>query len=48
MARPRQPLELSNETRQEVEAWANSLSLSHSLVRRAKIILLSADGMSNS
>ncbi|NRB82141.1 MAG: IS630 family transposase [Saccharospirillaceae bacterium] len=48
MPRPLKPLELSHETRQEVEAWANSLSLSHSLVRRAKIILLSADGMSNS
>ena len=47
MARPRQALELSDVMRKEVEAWANSLSLSHSLVRRAKIILLSADGMSN-
>lgn len=48
MARPLQPLELSSDIREELESWANSLSLSHSLVTRAKIVLLSADGMSNS
>ena len=45
--RPKEPLVLSDEERAQLESFASSRSLSHGLVRRAKIILLSADGMSN-
>ena len=45
--RPLQPLTLTNDVRKQLESMANSRSLSHSLVRRAQIILMSADGMTN-
>ena len=45
--RPKEPLVLSDEERAQVESFASSRSLPHGLVRRAKIILLSADGMPN-
>jgi len=46
--RPKKPLELSAEEREQMQAIASSRSLPHGLVRRAKIILLSAEGMPNS
>jgi putative transposase len=45
--RLKETLSLSDQERAQVESFASSRSLSHGLVRRAKIILLSADGMSN-
>jgi len=45
--RPKKPLRVSAEERRELEAWASSRSLAHGQVRRAKIVLLSADGVSN-
>lgn len=38
---------LDVEQRAQLEAYARSRSLSHALVRRAKIVLLAADGLSN-
>ena len=45
--RPKVALVLKREDRKQLEAWANSRSLSHSLVRRARIVLWSAEGMTN-
>ena len=45
--RPKEPLVLSTRQREELESLARSRSMPHGLVRRAKIILLSADGMTN-
>ncbi len=45
--RPLQPLMVTPLVREELEASARSRSLPHGLVRRAKIILLAADGLSN-
>jgi putative transposase len=45
--RPKEPLNLSDEEREQLESFACSRSLPHGLVRRANIVLLSADGMSN-
>ena len=45
--RPKEPLSLSDEERVQLESFASSRSLPHGLVRRAKIVVLSADGMSN-
>jgi len=45
--RPKEPLSLSAEERAQLGSFASSRSLSHGLVRRAKIVLLSAEGMSN-
>jgi len=42
--RPRKPIVLSGEEREQLNAIANSRSLPHGLVRRARIVLLSADG----
>jgi putative transposase len=47
MGRPKPPLELSDEVRQQLETMANSRSLPHGQVRRANIILLSAQGITN-
>ena len=47
VGRPKQPLVLSNGQREELEAVARSRSLPHALVRRAQIILLSAEGLTN-
>lgn len=45
--RPLAPLELTDETRQQLESYRDSRSLPHGLVRRAEIILLAADGWPN-
>ena len=45
--RPKQPLHLTATQRRELQSFARSRSLPHGLVRRARIILLSADGMTN-
>ncbi len=45
--RPLKPIMLSSETRAELESLANSRTLPHGQVRRAKIILTSAEGRSN-
>src|SRR5260370_34839104 len=47
LGRPLPPLQLDREQRQQLEALANSRSLPHGLVTRVRIILLSADGLSN-
>ena len=43
--RPKKPIILSEEERGQLNAIANSRSLPHGLVRRASIILLSAEGI---
>jgi putative transposase len=45
--RPKPPLKLSDEARADLEAFANSRSLPHGLVQRAKIILLASNGQNN-
>ena len=45
--RPLQPLEMSSETRMELESLARSRTLSHGHVTRAQMVLLCADGVSN-
>lgn len=45
--RPKPPLVLSEGQREELESVARSRSLPHALVRRARIVLLSADGLTN-
>ncbi|HRT97103.1 MAG TPA: IS630 family transposase [Planctomycetota bacterium] len=45
--RPKKPLTLSPEERASLTAWASSRSLPHGLVRRAQILLLTADGTPN-
>ena len=45
--RPKKPIILSDEEREQLTAIANSRSLPHGLVRRASIVLLGADGISN-
>ena len=45
--RPRVPLTLSEHERAELESFARSRALPAGLVRRAKMILLSVDGLSN-
>ena len=47
MGRPKATLVLDSELREQMESLANSRSLSAGLVRRAKIILLSASGKTN-
>ncbi len=47
LGRPLLPLQLDVEQRQQLEALASSRSLPHGLVTRVRIILLSADGLSN-
>src|SRR6516164_4753507 len=47
LGRPLTPLQLEPEQRQQLEAMASSRSLPHGLVTRVRIILLSADGLSN-
>lgn len=48
MARPNPVIELNDQEREQLHSIDRSRSLPHSLVRRARIILLSADGLSNS
>ena len=45
--RPKQPLVLNPEERQQLETLAASRSLPHGLVQRAQIVVLAADGVSN-
>jgi len=45
--RPKKPIVLSDEEREQLSAVANSRSLPHGLVRRAHIVLLDADGISS-
>ena len=45
--RPIPPLQLSAEVKKQLEAMANSRSLPYGQVRRAQIILMSADGLTN-
>src|ERR1700681_3376501 len=47
LGRPVLPLQLDGEQRQQLEALASSRSLPHGLVTRVRIVLLSADGLSN-
>ena len=45
--RPRKPIVLSGQVREELNSLSTSRTLSHGLVRRAKIVLMSAEGLSN-
>ena len=45
--RPKQSLNLTDETKMQLENISNSRSLPHSQVRRAKIILMSDQGLTN-
>jgi len=45
--RPIQPIVLSPEIQRQLEVIAQSRSLPHGLVRRAKIVLMAAEGMNN-
>jgi len=45
--RPKKPVILSKEVREQLGAIVNSRSSPHGLVRRARIVLLAADGISN-
>jgi putative transposase len=45
--RPLEPLEMTEQTRQQLESMAHSRTLPHGLVRRAEIVLLAADGWPN-
>jgi putative transposase len=45
--RPKKPLNLTDDIKGQLESIANSRSLPHSQVRRAKIILMSAQGLTN-
>lgn len=47
LGRPIPPVKLSQKVRQDLEAIANSRILPHALVRRAKIVLMAADGHNN-
>ena len=47
IGRPMAPVELSEQTREQLESMTRSRSLSHGLVRRAEIVLLAADGWPN-
>jgi putative transposase len=47
LGRPVQPINLSAESKRDLEVMANSRTLPHALVRRAKIVLMAADGHTN-
>lgn len=47
LGRPLPALQLDGEQRQQLEAMASSRSLPHGLVSRVRIVLLSAEGLSN-
>jgi len=47
IGRPKPPLELSEEVKAQLEVMSNSRSLPYAQVRRAQIILLSAQGLTN-
>ena len=46
--RPKKPVILSEEEHEQLNAIVNSRSLPHGLARRARIVLMAADGISNS
>jgi len=45
--RPKQPLVLNPDERQQLQSVAGSRTLPHSLVQRAQMVVLAADGLSN-
>ena len=45
--RPKRPLVLTEEQRIQLESLSRSRAIPHGLVQRAKIILMAADGLSN-
>lgn len=45
--RPTEPVVMTEEVRQQIESLANSRAMPHGLVRRAKIVLMAAEGESN-
>jgi len=45
--RPKRPLTLSTEEREQLQSLASSRSLPHGLVRRVRIVLMAADRMTN-
>jgi len=47
IGRPLQPITLTNELKQQLSSIVRSRSLPHGLVRRAKIILMAAEGYNN-
>ena len=47
MGRPNVVVKVSSAERERLDSIARSRSLPHSLVRRARIVLMSADGVSN-
>ena len=47
LGRPKAPLKLNGEAKKQLEVMANSRSLPYAQVRRAQIILLSAQGLTN-
>ena len=46
--RPKTPLTISSEEREQLESLANSRSLPHALVTRARMILMASEGLCNS
>jgi len=48
IGRPKPALELKAEEREELSGFAASRSLLHALVSRAKLVLWSGEGLSNS
>ena len=47
MGRPLRPLDIRDESRAQLESISRSRSMPHMLVRRAKIVLMSEQGLSN-
>lgn len=47
IGRPLQPIELDHEVKEHLQSITRSLALPHGLVRRAKIILMAAEGTNN-
>ncbi len=47
MGRPIKPIELDHEVKEHLQSITRSLALPHGLVRRAKIILMAAEGFNN-
>jgi putative transposase len=45
--RPKKPLTLAPAEREQLQAWARSRALPHGLVRRARIVLMAAEGKTN-
>ena len=45
--RPKVPIKLSKEEREQLQAIANSRSLPHALVNRVRIVLMAAEGLPN-